>query len=70
VLAVLDVPVLAELLAAAVLRKAEEEAARERDPGALVPHDRPPLDDDLPPLDDGWPKRRSSSSWVEVARVQ
>jgi hypothetical protein len=52
VLAVLDVPVLAELLAAAVLREAEEEAAGERDPGALVAHDRPPLDDHLVPLGD------------------
>ena len=50
--AVLDVPVLAKLLAATVGCKAKEEAAGKRDPGALLAHDRPPLDDGPVPLDD------------------
>ena len=44
----LDVPVLAELLAAPVAREAKQGTGR-RDPAARVAHDRPPLDDDLFP---------------------
>src|SRR5215510_833454 len=50
--AALEVPVLAQILAAAVGSEAQQETADQRDLLALVPHPRPPLDRRVIPVDE------------------
>jgi hypothetical protein len=70
VVALLDVPVLAQLLAASVGREAKEEAAEERDLGAVsarfVHHSTVALD----PETIGSPKRTFTPLWVAVTELQ